>query len=418
MSFEFRSWSEVRSAVHSINKEAYELLESIVAPDDEKLILATYNYTDLIVKQGQFNIESAPPEMAQHLNYDSIPLFLVLNNWIEVFLENEGVSHALTMFKPGEFIGIFEFISTLIGKEKRFIRNLSAGVRTCFLLNKIRDQVAFQKLKHNLQLDNSVTNEITWHNYQWKLFKIIQQKFCPDWQVSVLILPRAWVNKIAYDQKWLKFKSYLQNFYWWKAEPLISQRQLDFVWQGFINLITQKNYKFKPYIYYFFQEILKVAEGISPGFIPVTHECFLPYKEIQEIMIKLYKIEYYPDIMQIAPLDILKGENILYSSLKLLANAAEEGRFKGKIQDHIDVLKVLLSLFRQYVKKNFPHEFKIDKLQIDFFNPETDPEALKKAISEDPSFNQAHYQQLRFCDTSFFWKGAIRFKCYNNSTLK
>lgn len=97
--FEILEWKHVREMVHNSNLELANIIDKISPSKDYPLIKASYSFGDFIISEGQTFMPYKGKHVALHseeglkltknyMSNISIPLFLVLKNSCEVFVNS------------------------------------------------------------------------------------------------------------------------------------------------------------------------------------------------------------------------------------------------------------------------------------------------------------------------------------------
>lgn len=424
---QFVKWEDIRNDVIVGNQKLAAIIDEIGPPKNYKLVLASYNFGDLIVKDGITQVrvsnqlvpvtsQNLPKQFINALTYSFIPFGLLLNKSSEVFLDVNNRTIPLRVLSPGDFFGVFEVMDFICGRDSSPVWSVSSGTRTIFTLPKITRRSEVKKLRKYFNIPSNIAlNDISDH---WQIFKYIAHHPLDTngWQSKVLFFTKEWFNH-QNDEIWFKF---YQNFYqksWVQSQYAIGKIEFSLIWQQFMQAITDRNLKPRPYLSDTAKHLLLIASKSSPVFIPsVSHEeISAPIQKIQEAIVDIYSLEkYFPSIIRITSAEEVDGAFPVYYPLSyptLLEGVPVEKRSPTVIND-LREIKLLMDVFNE---DQSGKDSVMKKIKLDYFHSYSDPyneiSSSKLILHQDKRFLEGinKYPGRKFCDTSSFWKGCIRF---------
>lgn len=423
------SWQDRRDKVAQVNPELFQIIDQINPPEDLKLIEASFNFGDLILKDGVLQLPSdnklvsvsdnrLTPKIKDELLYSTVPLFMILDKISEVFINTDTRIIPLNIFNPGSLLGLFESVDSILENTSEPIWSVSAGARSIFMLPKIYENTGIKRLKLRFDLPYEYTlNNISDH---FNIFTAIAKhsSFEQPWQNTILFFTKDWLTQDNTNPNWIQFYNYIFKNAWQQAKFAISKIQLSLNWETFINAISARNFKPTPYLSDQVKHILAIASGKWPAFRPAEiNDDIAPIKGLQEAFIETYLLKkYIPTIMHTHLPNI--GDRIpVYYSLyypTLLEGSPHKKISSSIMLDIRDIKFILETLKGRHLSHN---KFKLEAISqatFDFFHVENDIYHEIKSSSEipkdDPAFLQCSdkYNNREFCASSPFWRGCIR----------
>lgn len=434
-------WQSVRSRVAKVNPEFARLVDEINPDSSYRLYVAKYLYGAQILDNGDFFLpgtdpennripfmsDSVPKQMQEDLNYnlDSNPISMVLHNKIESFVALEDRIVPFSVISPGNLFGMWRSMDALATPDYRddlshtsiFIWGMTAGARSIFMLPKISEALAHNKLKQAMRIYVDKPNSLLDH---WKVFRSIAQQdnFPEPWHAELLFFSKKWRDSLN-QPTWLKLHRHLLNMVWQNTAFWRNQ----FVWNlTFTRIQALRKIKASPYIADVVKHLLAIGIGAFPGFRPALNDDLAPIKGIQQIYTEHYELkEYAPIIMQPGSFDLETSSDPIYYSL-LFPTACElapktSGR-SSAISDLYDV-RALLNKYLQYINDqglNIEHtplsrlakhiEFNYYHNNVELYEGMRESQTL---LEYDPNFKKAmeSFPNREFPRNSAFVKGAI-----------
>ena len=203
------TWASVQSEVHGVNADLASNVDAIAGNGtDEPLFSARYNYGQLIVRDGTFlspcvSQGRTPCEackaLAKAVAYTHIPLTLVLENCVEVFLEykeRNGLRSApLRLLRKGGLFGVFETLDAITdGKPKlRSPWNVSSGARSVVMIAPVSNDDLQRPLARAL---NVAPSAIPWGEMKhdnWAFIRGLASLSKSPWHTNLLVFPKNWI---------------------------------------------------------------------------------------------------------------------------------------------------------------------------------------------------------------------------------
>ena len=132
---ELVKWREIRGSVKKVNPYLCNLIDKIDPSEAYPFIRLKNLFGDLLVSKGSFSIEL--DKLKNLITYSTIPLTLVLDKTLEVFVINNERIIPLNIIQEGGLIGLFETIDSLFGEHSNPPWWISSGARFIFLLPRV-----------------------------------------------------------------------------------------------------------------------------------------------------------------------------------------------------------------------------------------------------------------------------------------
>lgn len=268
-------------------------------------------------QQNLVTLQDLPAAVRRELDGTVLPISLILNKSIEVFSCQEDRSIPLNLLKQGDIFGLFELFSPQFLEFSGV--NISAGVRTAFMLPNVSDVSQHKKLV-NIYNAPALSKSLFDH---WKVFeKIANYRFNNRfWEINLLLFSNNWIKSLMHDRSapWLALKSYLLEKAWMHAQHLVHRGNHIFLKKNILKAAEKIKVHVSGYTVSTIKQIILMQQGKVPGFqVTDGTENALPEAMIQAAYVEDYKLKnYLPVIMNSV---IWSGQNLrnpLYYSVNL-----------------------------------------------------------------------------------------------------
>ena len=360
------TWHEIRDQVANVNPELAGLIDEINPDNNCKLYKARYIYGDHFLKNGElflpgkegglvaFADSLVDTEIKQDLGYNlsTNPVTLVLHNSLEMFMTLEDRIVPFSINHPGDVFGLWRVLdrpqTDKLSHASIFMWDMTAGARSIFMLPKISESMAHNKLKQATRITTDKPRSLIDH---WKVFKDIAQQpdFKEPWHTEVLYFSKDWFEKLN-DPAWLKLRYDLLNKAWQGTEFWRNQ----FVWNlTFTRIQTLRKIKASSYIADIVKHILAISTGAIPGFKPATDNSLGPISTIQQAYLDHYDLkDYAPILMQVNQFKAKAsvGETPAYYSLQFPTALELSPKTSGR-SSAISDLYDIRALIEKYMKQ-------------------------------------------------------------------
>lgn len=288
--------------------------------------LVSYPYGQLILDRGQFHTPCdneyrvEPCEGCRQLREsvrDKIPLTLVVENQVEVFVEDEQHSRSipLRMISPGEWFGVFEALDRLIGAEwSPSSWSVSSGARSVVLLAPFKNQKLIEAVRTST---GSVGNGIAWKKIDpqkdaWPLIREIGSR--TTWNSRVLVFPTGFPNPAAHPE----LLSTLYRLGWVQSLPLRRAQEFEAERELRVAALEVGPSGNRFLTYATLLHLLASARGHIPAFVPVE-SISVPAGPFKEVAARLADtqapwrrfLKHYPVLLQ--PAHLRSGDVGYYS---------------------------------------------------------------------------------------------------------
>jgi hypothetical protein len=346
------TWATLRSALEG--HELCSILERLAnaSPDLSltPLILASYQYGSLLVKDGVFE----PPcglscrycaDKLERLHYSPIPLGLVLEECVEVFAFDKVLkrSKPYSLLPAGELFGVFEVLDRLTpARAVNPTWSVGAGARSIVILAPFNNKTAILKnIKRtapDLQKsraparawleakENKFTPE-NWGEKSFAFIRLLADSLGWTWTAKVLLFPQEWVGVPTPQPMHSELHHYLYRVGWpqsillrqFTAEEQLIRR----LWNG---APGAGPFSDADIAYHILRDIVAIGRATAPALAPSTQGLIAgPFDRFQELFAPVFtsirgKQPSYPVVLQPAYLDA-PGRFVYYE----LRNSKEEG---------------------------------------------------------------------------------------------
>lgn len=431
------TWQDVCEEIKNINKPLYDIIERVAPSSRMRFIKVRYQFGDLIVDNGVFQVPGArgelvpltdpsvPSSLAAHLSYSAIPLGIILGKTIEIFIDLEHEIIPLNAMVKGMLFGVFELLDAMANDFSHPPWSVAAGVRSAFLLPRISEKSRHLKLCRKFNVPNTVPKTL---QEQWPIFYSLSRmsEVKRDWQCEILFLSSEWFSQPKSAPDWLQLQNYLYFHSWRQAQFARDSVSLGLIWKKFATILAERSLRPRPYLADTVKNIIAIARGAAPAFIPADDsQDALPSKWIQQVYVEGYGIkDYLPTIMHLSNVRFEKPGGAVYYSLSypILLAGAESGRVATAIMTDIRDLKLLLQTLEQAI---FSKDIMINynplyNVSFEYYHTEHDhfeelqPSNLLAEV--EPRFlnDLSAYPDRVFCSSSTFLRGCVRI-CVKNT---
>jgi hypothetical protein len=312
-------WQKISSEVKGANEELWKSLQPVMSKlkrqkGSPQLIVAEYPYGSLLVDDGSFRLpcDDLPGdcsaecnEIRSELNYSYIPLGLVLDNSVEVFIMREGGYMKmgtrlvpLRVLSKGELFGVFETLDSITGiRNPKPYWSVSSGARSVVIMAPLNDKAVLKKIDNGFSC--SVPRLDAGH-HDWEFIQCVAQAQGLHWRTRVLLFPK-WVTDE--DPLLTVLQKDIFTTGWHQIAPLrsyvIDEAKIA---KTFMHHSSKRVSRHTAELYYYFtlRHILAISKGELPAFQPVTpaREQSGPFLQFQDAMNSINVLKYYPVILQ------------------------------------------------------------------------------------------------------------------------
>lgn len=421
------TWAEIRDAVKAVNAKLCKVIDDIDPPEQFTLLLIKYKYGETIINKGQtqlpdndqtipLNSEKLPKQLRDKLSYAPIPLGLLLNKSSEIFVGEEERIVPLKLLNPGHFFGLFEVIDQLTGCASTPIWSVAAGARTIFMLPKISETIAHNRLRKACHLTASVPKHLPLH---WAVFREIANRLHSkgnNWSSHVLFFTQKWFEKANYstDKDWLILYQHLLRNAWQYAQYSRDETDFGLMWQYFSVLLSKRNYRPRPYLINTLKHLINIARGSMPGFKPSDDsQLVAPTSLIQDAYIDVYGLKnYLPTLMHPANFATDPVRH-LYYSLAFPTLLEDSNVLTRYVPNIIADQRELSNLINMFYESNQSHRGLMSKTNYSFYHIEQDThsgiQSSQDVAEANPGFlsDTKKYPERQLCTNSVFWRGCI-----------
>lgn len=422
----FVKWADVRDQVIAVNASLVEIIDQISPKDQPHLVEIDYLYGDTVVKHGQLQIPNknnilvpvkdsdAPKDIINALSYQGIPLFFILTNDNEVFVNSGARCIPLNLFHQGSLLGLFETTNYLFNRPNEAVWSVSAGARTICMLPKISDDLGVKRLSKYYGFSTVLKlKKITDH---FEVFKAIanSNNFSQRWINKLLFFTNKWLDK-KFIVKYPAFKDYIFQQCWLQAQFSLEQVKLNLMWERFSEMTVLKNLNPGQFLTNQAKHLLNIAAGNLPSLRPTAKsQSEAPIIGLQKAITEVYGLKNnMPIIVSICRKYPGKNQPLYYSlSYPTIFEGSPFKKGFSTIKENLRNLKILMEVFQQ-CRVNQLEKSLLNNKKFEYFHVEEDPHKellLSSSIidNEDFCIYKKLFPKLEFPYASYFWNGCIR----------
>jgi hypothetical protein len=307
--FDLVSWDKVRASVHKVNAELGVLLDDLDPGTSHSCLIANYPFGKDIVKTGRFFLpdnyadvisfddERVPKAIRSLLKYAKIPIGLILDKTAEVYYETPERVIADKLLKNGDIFGVWELFDKPLQKDTAQLSNLAAGARSIFMLPKISDGIAHNRLKKAFNITLPPPRAMREHRDLFaELVKNNELK--NEWKCKIIYFTDHWIKQ-KNNPAWFKLKNYLFQYVWEQSYNCRRQFELHIGWEKILSTMSQHNIYLSPKLSSHIKQLYLIAESVFPGmiFAQKNENEVAPINLIQEIYTDIYQLKNYAPIL-------------------------------------------------------------------------------------------------------------------------
>jgi len=433
-----QTWNDVREDVTKVNPELAHIIDNL-APDNSYILYRLkYPFGKMIFNNGIVNIANRFHQLAsikdysvldtvkKNLTYRIIPMGLVLDKSIEIYIETMARVIPLTIVRPGQLFGVWETFDPPKSYFNRTAWTITSGGRSLFFLQNISEASKFKKIKKMFGLRAPIPKSFKDH---WQtLIKIYQSPyFKTEWESDILFFTKKWQERLNTKNDWITLQNYLYKVCWEQSRFWRLASMWTFIWQQFAQELKAKNIAYSPYQLETVKHIITCGVGALPIFKPLDQSNDLaPVTAFKEIFAKQYESNYFPTLMGTFHFSMHVPNTFGYYSINepSLIEGAPRGREITNVMQFTREVKELYQYFKELVLnnklavENTPICEFVKKTDVNFFHTSPDAFGQLHMPTFIPKDNPAmclpkKYNNLHFCTSSAFLRGCIRLATNN-----
>lgn len=422
------AWKEARSKLMDANPELAAEIDQLDPSDDFPLYHVKYPYGELILDESVVTIpneqgvylpisdSSHPSIVREELGYSpAMPGAVVLKNKVECFCVIDGRLTPIFTVGPGKIMGFLAAINLKNAIDKNKIWNITAGMRSIFMLPPIGDNVSHNRLMRQYDLHVSAPKNL---QEQFHVFKDIVSESESEWQVEMLFFSKQWCEKKD-GSAWKVFRHYLYEMVW----PVAKRESYFRFSELYLSQIqTNCNLRADPHLINTTNHLIHTINSLTPGYGVLTDDSGAPVKLLQEIYNTDYRQPYAPILM--GPTYYHESDCIYYS-LELPSSASATIRSRKRIT-RIEELREIRRTLKAMQKEILRNSLELEDMEmsiltsaksVDFHYLHTEAETGEPILKADQAIEldgvlkaQLDEFELPFCENSRFFWGAILMK--------
>jgi hypothetical protein len=423
---EILTWQKVRAEFRLVNNELAGLIDALDPGESYKFIKIRYKFGQSIVNMGRLHVPISESETAgledagldsllkNELNYNILPMWMNINKKSEVFYENHQRVMPTKIISPGVVLGLWEAFDPRPDVHTEGLWNVTAGVRSLFMLPKVSDQIAHKRINKALNISSHIPVSML---DQFQIFKEISLKnnSGEGWYVDVLFFGKKWFALNHKESLEIcKIKYYFLEQAWKQSYNCRNNMAYDLAKEIFTKAVSEKRIKPKPILLNTLKHLLAVSDGFYPGYGPALDNMGAPVEVIRSAYVDNYKIQLDPTVME--PFHLSLSDRPVYYSLQLPSLLENAPSVHGKnIIIDLRELSMLMDILNSTLPKH--------KSQFTFYHPHCDAayniQSVNSIFDEDANFikqSGGGVDQV-FAKNSPFLKGCVQIKLLENCVL-
>ncbi len=429
------NWAEARDQAKKVNPEFAALVDELEPDDSCKLYHVKYPYGAQFLQSGEFFLPGdkgqlvpfvdidIPTDVKDDLSYklNTNPVSMVLHNSIEMYMTLEDRIIPFSISGPGSIFGLWRVLDQpgegKLSHTSVFMWDMTAGARSIFMLPKISEALAHNKLKQAMHISIDKPRDLLDH---WRVFKEIaaQPDFAEPWYVEMFFFSKQWFERML-EPKWIKLYQYLLDKTWRSTEFWRNQ----FVWNlTFTRIQSMRKIKASAYIADIIKHIFAIGTGAVPGFQPALDNSLAPVSGLQQAYLDHYELKNYAPIMMVPHLfTACETSGAVYYSLQFPTALELSPKTSGRSSAISDLYDVR-SLINKYLT-HMKHEslnieatplYELSRaIHFDYYHSNVElyegMKASEQLIEDDPIFAEVmkKFPGREFPKNSAFVKGVI-----------
>lgn len=352
--FQLKSWHEISPLLADINPRLFSIINGLQA-DNLQFIEGRLPYGEALVECGQLNISEEESWVFEHLthDWDTMPLGIVSEGCFEFQLANQNQAIPFASKQSGDLIGSrFAFDSHIING----LCQVYAGAKSMLLLSKVTNKTLLKRLKFIHHTDFPAPEKFQDHGPMFKAL-VKSPKTCSSWRAKVIFLTDRAYQLLAQN---IEFHHMLLEDYLNNMPQTVRSRANRIIWAEAISKMREENILTNsalqdPQIIDTIWQIVEVATGYSPGYVPATSSQCGPVQDILHIFSHDYKIRNkIPTLLHLA-YHRLNSQRPIYYSLAKPNFTLEAPKLGYRRKTVVDLLSIERGLkwFQRYICQTF-----------------------------------------------------------------
>lgn len=419
-------WDEARKYVLDARPDFAKEIDLVCPSDDLKIYKISYPFGATILDGGVLYVPlhkggGVVPIYDKRVNKTvrndlfsakTIPVGLLLNHSLELYqiICNRVIPYSI--MKTGKIFGLSVMKRDSTDEYVRRIWNMTAGVRSVYVLPKISILRSFERVSTMYSLSCKVPNSLS---EQWPFIYELTNKdnFPEAWKVDILFFSESWLRRLR-NGSWPSLKLYFYDQYY---NDNTSTRIRSVFEPIFTNALAQCNLKPNPYIIQTVKHLYEIMFGNFPAYKFASDSTSLPLQGLQQVLNDVYRINYAPSILNLDYFNRNESDSSFYYSLGFPTGANEMPKTihdRGKLFDLQEIRNVVGRTWEKMRQHDSDTKIiqEIDRsVQLDYFhkNKAKGLQPTDKIATFEPVVRKETKQFDRpFCTTSPFIRGCIR----------
>lgn len=430
---ERHSWHDMAALVEKLNPRIAQIINELGIDDDFSLYKVRYPFGQKLLDKGVLQLptpdgqflpvhhEKINPQLQKDLHYiKGMPVGLVLNRELEMFISINNRTTPFSMMSPGKIFGLWAVLDPNISCERGNMWNITAGARSIFMLPKLTDGASHKRLQRMCGILAPAPKGLLDH---WEVFKelvnfrSVSEKEC--WYTEVLYFSRQWVERQS-EALWQELRLFFYQCSW---EATASWRN-QFIYDiEFYTALENHNLKPDPYLVDTARHMLGISVCTQTGFGVACNDNAAPVSFLQKVYTDVYNLPYAPTLMLPTYIRNANQQPVYYSlHHPTIGGFSPKGRKLASKKYNLKEIKYILQkMLEEFLHNRFElgespvslHNI-TQNVNYRYFHSELDQfgeiEQAAQIVNLDHVLNSHlnNYPEHDFCDTSSFLCGVIQ----------
>jgi len=303
MHIEKRNWLDISKSIKAHNKSLYNAIDDIVTISD-LFYEVSYKYGEDIIIDGKLN----GYQNFDNLDYAKIPLSIVIDKNVELFIDNKNRDIPLNLLNAGSIFGTYEILDSTYNTDNQPMWSISAGVRNIMSLQKLTELARFKNLckEYNISGQDFPSS----YNQHFNLFKKIPSK---SWRCKVIYFPKSIIQPVI-DKKISHhlLSDFITGYSWLSVNSSVEIMKNNLHWEKLSIILNNRNIKVDQLHYETLKHLIQISKSNAPAF-RITNIDDAPIDEIKNALKNVYGCRYKPDLISLSSTNDLSNQDLYYS---------------------------------------------------------------------------------------------------------
>jgi len=435
-SVEILSWQETEEIIEKVNPQLAVHCKKLDRVNTFKTIKVKYPFGEDIIYKGKFKINingkntwfddnAVPKTIKSLLNYywRTIPFGVVVQNTAESHISHSTHIVPFRLQYPGQTFAVRSIIDK--SKYSGIIPgsfSTKAGCRSLIFLPKLTHNESNLRISRQYNIKKYLYPKTL--SDQWYFFKELfdSANFKTTWNAELILFSKQFIAAIHKNTA-------IKLDLLYNHSKGIDIQSNEYVYNFIFSTLLKKiplSLKHDQHVLYNLKQIIQIALGQMPGFIPSDNDLPGPISSFTEILLHCYKIRFNLPIFM--HLNLYDNTNPIYYSLQkptYFYEIPDQHKPIYTINLLTNIKKILILITDYILNEKGEHSLKntilykmLAETDFDFFHPKGNniiDSNINRIAQEDlrfltPPFDNPKLDMLSFPNHSPFFHGCIRIK--------